>query len=98
MLIDAPRQEAGPAHWEISQPEAAVVQRIFTDRAGGTTVPEICRSLNTDRGQAKGSLIPDSVRPVPYTNTDGSDGVDLYIEQNKFHAAFAGDVDPQTAR
>jgi len=40
---------SGPAHWEIYEPEAAVVRRIFTDRAGGTTVREICRSLNTDR-------------------------------------------------
>ncbi len=45
-----PRSAAtGPAHWEIYEPEAAVVRRIFTDRAGGTTVREICRSLNTDR-------------------------------------------------
>ena len=39
----------GPAHWEIYEPEAAVVRRIFTDRAGGLTVREICRRLNTDR-------------------------------------------------
>jgi site-specific DNA recombinase len=39
----------GPAHWEIYEPEAAVVRRIFTDRAGGTTVREICRGLNADR-------------------------------------------------
>ena len=39
----------GPAHLEIYEPEAAVVRRIFTDRAGGTTVREISRSLNADR-------------------------------------------------
>ncbi len=39
----------GPAHLEIYEPEAAVVRRIFTERAGGTTVRQICRSLNTDR-------------------------------------------------
>ena len=39
----------GPAHWEIYEPEAAVVRRIFTDRASGLTVREICRQLNTDR-------------------------------------------------
>jgi site-specific DNA recombinase len=38
----------GPAHLEIYEPEAAVVRRIFTDRAGGTTMREICRSLNAD--------------------------------------------------
>ena len=40
---------AGPAHLEIYEPEAAVVRRIFTARAGGTTVREICRGLNADR-------------------------------------------------
>ena len=45
-----PRSAAtGPAHWEIYEPEAQVVRRIFTDRAGGTTVREIVRSLNTDQ-------------------------------------------------
>jgi site-specific DNA recombinase len=39
----------GPAHLEIYEPEAAVVRRIFTDRAAGTTVRQICRSLNADR-------------------------------------------------
>jgi site-specific DNA recombinase len=39
----------GPAHLEIYEPEAAVVRRIFADRAAGTTVREICRSLNADR-------------------------------------------------
>jgi site-specific DNA recombinase len=38
----------GPAHWEIYEPEAAVVRRIFTDRASGLTVREICRRLNAD--------------------------------------------------
>ena len=33
---------------EIYEPEAAVVRRIFTDRAAGTTVREICRQLNAD--------------------------------------------------
>jgi site-specific DNA recombinase len=39
----------GPAHWEIYEPEAAVVRRIFHDRASGLTVREICRQLNADR-------------------------------------------------
>jgi pimeloyl-ACP methyl ester carboxylesterase len=46
----------------------------------------------------EGSLIPDSLQPVPYKNSDGSDVVDLYIDQEKFRAAFAGDVDPETAQ
>ena len=40
---------AGPAHQEIYEPEAVVVQRIFTDRAAGLTVREICRQLNADQ-------------------------------------------------
>jgi pimeloyl-ACP methyl ester carboxylesterase len=46
----------------------------------------------------EGSLIPDSLRPVPYKDPDGADVVDLYIDQDKFRAAFAGDVDPDTAQ
>jgi len=37
------------AHLEIYEPEAAVVRRIFADRAAGVTVREICRRLNADR-------------------------------------------------
>jgi site-specific DNA recombinase len=43
------RSSAVPAHLEIYEPEADVVRRIFTDRGAGTTVREICRTLNTDR-------------------------------------------------
>ena len=44
-----PRSAAtGAAHHEIYEPEAAVVRRIFTDRAAGITVREICRRLNAD--------------------------------------------------
>ncbi len=44
-----PRSTAtGQAHHEVYEPEAAVVRRIFTDRAAGITVREICRRLNAD--------------------------------------------------
>ena len=44
-----PRSAAtGQAHHEIYEPEAAVVRRIFSDRAAGITVLEICRRLNAD--------------------------------------------------
>jgi site-specific DNA recombinase len=39
---------SGPAHLQIYEPEAAVVRRIFTERAAGTTIREICRQLNAD--------------------------------------------------
>ncbi len=45
----------------------------------------------------EGSLVPESLQPVPSRNDDGSDVVDLYLDQDKFRAAFAGDVDPDTA-
>ena len=38
----------GQAHHEVYEPEAAVVRRIFTDRAAGITVREIRRRLNVD--------------------------------------------------
>ena len=37
-----------PSTPEVYEPEAAVVRRIFTDRAAGITVREICRRLNAD--------------------------------------------------
>ncbi|HET9564742.1 MAG TPA: recombinase family protein [Mycobacterium sp.] len=44
-----PRSTAtGAAHHEIYEPEATVVRRIFTDRAAGISVREICRRLNAD--------------------------------------------------
>ena len=45
----------------------------------------------------QGSLIPAALRPLPFTNPDGSEGVDLYLDQDLFPEAFAGDVDAQTA-
>ena len=41
-----PRGPDGPAHLEIFEPEAAVVRRIFAERAAGTTIRQICRQLN----------------------------------------------------
>jgi site-specific DNA recombinase len=41
-----PRGADGPAHLEIFEPEAAVVRRIFAERATGTTIRQICRQLN----------------------------------------------------
>jgi pimeloyl-ACP methyl ester carboxylesterase len=61
-------------------------------------VPDEGESLIQLAQMNEGSLIPDSLRPVPYKDPDGSDVVDLYIDQEKFRAAFAGDVDPDTAR
>jgi pimeloyl-ACP methyl ester carboxylesterase len=45
----------------------------------------------------EGSLVGPSIRPVPFTGPDGTEGVDLYLDREAFHEAFAADVDPQTA-
>jgi pimeloyl-ACP methyl ester carboxylesterase len=47
--------------------------------------------------QFEGSLVGPSIRPVPFTNPDGSEGTDLYLAQEAFREAFAADVDPETA-
>jgi pimeloyl-ACP methyl ester carboxylesterase len=38
-----------------------------------------------------------SIRPVPYTGPDGTEGADLYLDRNAFPETFAADVDPETA-
>ncbi len=43
------------------------------------------------------SLVPAALRPVPFTNPDGSGGVDLYLDRELFPEAFAADVDPETS-
>jgi pimeloyl-ACP methyl ester carboxylesterase len=45
----------------------------------------------------EGSLVGPSIRPVPFTNPDGSEGADLYLDADAFPAAFAADIDPKTA-
>jgi pimeloyl-ACP methyl ester carboxylesterase len=45
----------------------------------------------------EGSLVGPSIRPVPYTGPDGSEGADLYLDRDAFREAFAADVDPDTA-
>ena len=43
------------------------------------------------------SLVPAALRPVPFTNPDGSEGVDLYLDRELFPETFAADVDADTA-
>jgi len=45
----------------------------------------------------EGSLVPPAIRPVPFRNPDGSDGVDFYLDRDAFHEAFARDVDFEMA-
>ena len=44
-----------------------------------------------------GSLVGPSIRPLPFTNPDGSEGTDLYLDPEAFGDAFAADLDPATA-
>ena len=45
----------------------------------------------------EGSLVGPSVRPVPFTAPDGSEGADLYLAPEAFGDAFAADIDPEQA-
>jgi pimeloyl-ACP methyl ester carboxylesterase len=45
----------------------------------------------------EGSLVGPSIRPVPFTGPDGSEGADLYLDPAAFHEAFAADVDRATS-
>ena len=48
-------------------------------------------------GKFEGSLVGPSIRPVPFTGPDGSQGADLYLDPDAFREAFAADVDSDTA-
>src|SRR5687768_5785829 len=45
----------------------------------------------------EGSLVGPSIRPVPFTGPDASEGADLYHDRDAFHEAFAADIDQATA-
>jgi len=60
-------------------------------------MPDEGESLQQLAEKFEGSLIPPALRPVPFANPDGSEGVDLYIDRDAFVEAFAADVDPHTA-
>jgi pimeloyl-ACP methyl ester carboxylesterase len=45
----------------------------------------------------EGSLVGPAIRPVPFTNPDGSEGTDLFLDPGAFRDAFAADVDAETA-
>jgi len=45
----------------------------------------------------EGSLVGPSLRPVPFTSADGSEGADLFLAPEAFREAFAADVDQATA-
>jgi pimeloyl-ACP methyl ester carboxylesterase len=60
-------------------------------------LPDKGENANELASRFPGSVIAGVLRPVPITNPDGSKDVDLYIDQSKFHKAFAADVPARTA-
>jgi pimeloyl-ACP methyl ester carboxylesterase len=65
----------------------------------------LLQRLDVRRGESQqqllerfeGSLVGPSIRPLPFTGPDGSQGADLYLDREGFREAFAADVDPETA-
>ncbi|MEU6705450.1 alpha/beta fold hydrolase [Streptomyces wuyuanensis] len=60
-------------------------------------LPDKGENANELASKFPGSVIAGVLRPVPINNPDGSEDVDFYIDQSKFHKAFAADVPAKTA-
>ncbi|HEU4466889.1 MAG TPA: alpha/beta hydrolase [Agromyces sp.] len=45
-----------------------------------------------------GAQLGSAAQPVPYPTPEGGTAPELYIDQDRFHALFAGDVDPVVAQ
>jgi pimeloyl-ACP methyl ester carboxylesterase len=60
-------------------------------------MPDEGESIQQLLEKYEGSLVGPAIRPTPFTNPDGSEGADLYLDREAFHAAFAADVDPATS-
>ena len=60
-------------------------------------IPDEGESVQQLSERFPGSLLPPAIRPVPFVDATGTEGVDLYIDPDAFPEAFAGDVDPDTA-
>jgi pimeloyl-ACP methyl ester carboxylesterase len=56
---------------------------------------ESIQQLLESGGPFAGSLVPAAIRPVPFTNPDGSEGVDLYLDRELFAEAFAPTSTPR---
>ena len=65
---------------------------------GGCPTRVSIQQLFESGGPFAGSLVPAAIRPVPFTNPDGSEGVDLWLDRELFPEAFAADVDLETAK
>ena len=45
-----------------------------------------------------GAELGSAAQPVPYPTSDGGTAIELFIDQERFNALFAGDVDPTVAQ
>ena len=45
-----------------------------------------------------GAQLGNAAQPVPYSTLEGETAIELYIDQERFNALFAGDVDPAVAQ
>ncbi|MGW6155830.1 alpha/beta fold hydrolase [Streptomyces sp. NPDC055144] len=61
-------------------------------------VPDEGEQLGVLIDKYPGSIIQAATRPVPYTGPDGTTGTDLYLQADKFRAAFAADLPVATTR
>jgi pimeloyl-ACP methyl ester carboxylesterase len=61
-------------------------------------VPDTGEQLGVLINKYPGSIIQAATRPVPYPSPDGTTGTDLYLEADKFRAAFAADLPVATTR
>ena len=59
----------------------------------GESIQQLFESLEAFAG----SLVLAALRQVPFTNPDGSQGVDLHLVREAFPEASCADVDPETA-
>ena len=55
-------------------------------------LPDKGENANELASKFEGSTLGQALRPVPITRPDGSQDVDLYIDQTVFHHQFAADV------
>ncbi|MBY8882660.1 alpha/beta fold hydrolase [Actinacidiphila acidipaludis] len=63
----------------------------------GAFLPEPGESALELTGRFPGSTLPGALDPVPFTQTDGSTGTDLYIRADAYHHQFAADVPADAA-
>lgn len=61
-------------------------------------VPDTGESANELAAKFEGSTLPEAVHTVPISNPDGTQGLDVYIQEDRFHEQFAHDVSRNVAK